>query len=192
MTLQELKELVANRRSVKPAIMNGQKADDAVIKELLEMADWAPTHARTEPWRFVVYSNDAVQKFCADHAQLYKDNTPPEKFAQATFDNLTHMGDKLSHIIAVHMKRGSNPNIPALEEIAAVSCATQNILLGAAAAGLSVLWSTGGMVLKPAMKEYFELGEEDLVMGLLYIGYSNDGYKPGSRQYPLEQKVIWK
>lgn len=172
--------------------MNGQKADDAVIKELLEMADWAPTHARTEPWRFVVYSDEGVSQFCADHAQLYKENTPAEKFAQATYDNLTHMGDKLSHIIAVIMKRGSNPNIPVLEEIAAVSCATQNMLLGATAAGLSVLWSTGGMILKPAMKQYFGLGEEDLVMGVLYVGYSNDGYKPGSRQVPLEQKVTWK
>lgn len=189
--LEQLKVIVEKRRSVKPAVMNGQKADDAVIRELLQLADWAPTHARTEPWRFVVYSDNAVTQFCADHAQLYKENTPAEKFAQGTFDNLTHMGDKLSHIIAVHMKRGTNPNIPVLEEIAAASCAVQNLLLGAEAAGLSVLWSTGGMTLKPAMKQYFQLGEEDLVLGLLYIGYSTEGSKPGARQVPIEQKVVW-
>jgi nitroreductase len=189
--LEQLKVIVANRRSVKPAVMTGQKADDAVIRELLELADWAPTHARTEPWRFVVYSDSAVQQFCADHANLYKEGAPADKFVQGTFDNLTHMGDKVSHIIAVYMKRGTNPNIPVVEELAATACAAQNLLLGAEAAGLSVLWSTGGATLKPAMKQYFQLGEEDQMMGLLYIGYSNDGSKPGMRQVPLEQKIVW-
>lgn len=189
--LEQLKVIVENRRSIKPAVMNGQKADDALIKELLQLANWAPTHARTEPWRFVVYSDNAIRQFCADHAQLYKENAPADKFAQGTFDNLTHMGDNVSHIVVVHMKRGTNPNIPVMEEIAAVSCAVQNILLGAEAAGLSVLWSTGGMTLKPAMKQYFQLEEEDLVMGILYIGYSADSSKPGSRQVPLEQKIVW-
>jgi nitroreductase len=186
-----LEELVKNRRSVKPAVMNGEKIADNVIHELLELADWAPTHARTEPWRFVVYSGEAVARFCADHANLYKENTPAERFAQGTFDNLTNMGNNLSHIIAVYMKRGSNPNIPVLEEIAATSCAVQNVLLGAEAKGISVLWSTGGMTLKPAMKQYFELGEEDAVLGLLYMGYSSEGSKPGQRNTPLEQKVQW-
>lgn len=189
--LDALKVIVENRRTIKPAVMNGQKADDAVIKELLQLADWAPTHARTEPWRFAVYSNDAVKQFCADHARLYKENTPEEKFVQGTFDNLTRMGDNVSHIVVPFMKRGSNPNIPVLEEIAATSCAIQNFLLGAEAAGLAVLWSTGGMTLKPAMKQYFQLGEEDQVMGILYVGYASDSSKPGSRQVPLDQKLIW-
>lgn len=189
--LETLSQIITNRRSVKPAVMNGQKIDDAVIQQLLQLADWAPTHARTEPWRFVVYAGEGVKNFCADHAGLYRENTPAERFQQGTFDNLTNMGNNLSHIIAVHMKRGSNPNIPVLEEIAAASCAVQNLLLGAEANGISVLWSTGGMTLKPAMKEYFELGEEDAVLGLLYMGYSTEGSKPGTRNVPLDQKVKW-
>lgn len=186
-----LEEIIKNRRSVKPAVMNGQKIEDSVIQELLELANWAPTHARTEPWRFVVYSGEAVARFCADHANLYKENTPEERFAQGTFDNLTNMGNNLSHIIAVYMKRGTNPNIPVIEEIAAASCAVQNLLLGAEAQGISILWSTGGMTLKPAMKQYFQLGEEDAMLGLLYVGYSAEGSKPGQRNVPLEQKVQW-
>ncbi len=186
-----LAEIIKNRRSVKPAVMNGQKIEDSVINELLELANWAPTHARTEPWRFVVYAGEGVARFCADHANLYKENTPAERFAQGTFDNLTNMGNNLSHIIAVYMKRGTNPNIPLIEEIAAASCAVQNLLLGAEAEGISILWSTGGMTLKPAMKAYFQLEEEDTMLGLLYMGYSTETGKPGQRNVPLEQKVQW-
>lgn len=29
---------------------------------MLEAANWAPTHGKTEPWRFVVLSEDALQE----------------------------------------------------------------------------------------------------------------------------------
>ena len=69
-----IQQVITNRRSSKPALMNGNKIDDAIIRQLLALADWAPTHARTEPWRFVVFAGNAVPAFCADHAELYKIN----------------------------------------------------------------------------------------------------------------------
>src|SRR5215212_5583638 len=108
-----LQDIIRHRRMSKPALMNGKKIEDKIIYQLIELADWAPTHGHTEPWRFVVHSGDAVQKFCYDHAELYKTNTPEEKFLTATYEKLKHQGDKLSHIILVYMKRGSNPKIPA-------------------------------------------------------------------------------
>lgn len=189
--MKQLEDIIRDRRSVSPVRMNGKKIANETIRQLLALADWAPTHGRTEPWRFVVYAGEGVQRFCKDHAELYKAHTPVEKYLQATYDKFFHMGDAVSHIIAVYSKRGDNPNIPVLEEIAATSCAVQNILLGAEQHDIAVLWSTGGMTLKPAMKQYFQLGEEDTMMGLLYLGYSDGVDKTGKRTIPLEQKVQW-
>jgi len=88
------------------------------------------------------------------------------------------------------MKRGANPNIPAMEEFCAVSAAVQNILLGAEALGIAVLWSTGGAVLQPSMAAYFGLGEEDMMIGLLYMGYTDETNKTGRRR-PIGDKVTW-
>jgi len=191
-SFETLREIIRNRRSVKPALMNGRKIAKETIIQLLELADWAPTHGHTEPWRFIVYGEEKVQQFCNDHAHLYKSITPADKFNTATFEKLKHNGDKVSHIIAVVMQRGNNPKIPALEEISAVSAAVQNILLGAESLGIAVLWSTGGLTHYPALKNYFELREEDMVIGLLYIGYADDNNKQGTRIVPLESKITWK
>ncbi|MES2328030.1 MAG: nitroreductase [Bacteroidota bacterium] len=191
-TFESIAALIQNRRSIKPAEMNGKKIDDTLIKQLLHLADWAPTHARTEPWRFVVFSDEAVQQFCAAHAELYKANTPEDKFTAAKYEGIIHQADKASHIIAVYMKRMPEVKIPVIEEIAAVAASMENILLGAAAAGISVLWSTGGMTHQPAMKEYFGLGEEDKMMGLLYLGYTDEPPRPGKRNVPLGDKVMWR
>jgi nitroreductase len=185
-----LAELIINRRSIKPAVLNGKKIDDQQVVKLLTLGNWAPTHGFTEPWRFVVYSGDAVKRFYADQAALYKVHEPPGAFMEAKYEKQLHSGDMASHVIAVYMKRGSNPNIPELEEICAVAAAVQNILLGAEALGIAVLWSTGGMVLKPAMKDYLQLGEADRMIGVLSLGYTDEVARPG-RRGPVEAKIKW-
>ncbi len=186
-----LAELVQNRRSIKPAVLNGKKIDDEHIVQLLALANWAPTHGFTEPWRFVVYSGDAVKQFYIDQAALYKLHEPPATFNAGKYDKQLHNGDNTSHVIAVYMKRGSNPNIPELEEMCATAAAVQNILLGAEALGIATLWSTGGMVLRPEMKDYLELGGADKMIGVLTLGYTDEAPRPG-RRGPAEAKTTWR
>ena len=89
------------------------------------------------------------------------------------------------------MKRGTNPKIPQLEEIAAASAAVQNILLGATALGIATFWSTGGMTNNPALKDHLQLGADDIILGLLYLGYTDEPAKDGVRNIPLAEKVKW-
>ncbi|MFT4153372.1 nitroreductase [Parafilimonas sp.] len=189
MNFEIIKTVIKNRRSYKPMLMNGKKIDDDIINNLLELADWAPTHAHTEPWRFVVFANEAVQQFCNDHAALYKANAPAEKFETAKYEKIRHNGDHCSHIIAVYMKRGANPKITVIEEICAVAAAVQNLLLGAASLNIAALWSTGGLTFHSAMKNYLGLREEDQMIGLIYLGYADKAIKEGSRIIPLNEKV---
>jgi nitroreductase len=183
--------IIKSRRSIKPVKMNGKKIADEQVRELLELANWAPTHGRTEPWRFIVYSGNKVKEFCHQHAELYKTHTLPEKFEQANYDKQLHNGDLASHIIIAIMQRGNSPKIPVLEEIAATAIAIQNILLGATAAGIASFWSTGGMTHHPVMKDFLQLKEEDIVMSLLYLGYADEQIE-GKRQTEIVQKVMWK
>jgi nitroreductase len=186
-----LSEIIVARRSNKPATFNGEKIEDSIITDLLNLAHWAPTHGRTEPWRFKVYANEGVSTFCEAHAALYKTNTDPEVFTTAKFENLQKLGSQTSHIIGVYMQRQVPAKIPLVEEIAATAAAIQNILLGAEALGISALWSTGGMTHHPALKSFWGLADEDVVMGLLYLGYSNEPAAPGKRNGTAAEKTSW-
>jgi nitroreductase len=132
-----------------------------------------------------------VPQFCRDHAELYQQNTAPENFQQAKYDKFLHMGDHTSHVIIAMMQRGENPKIPVLEEIAAASCAVQNLLLGATALGIASYWGSGGMAYQPPMKSYLNLREEDLVLGILYLGYTDKAKPEGKRKTPLDEKIDW-
>ncbi|MEO8886652.1 MAG: nitroreductase [Mucilaginibacter sp.] len=180
--------IIKNRRTIKPFMMNGGKIPDEQVSQLLELADWAPTHGYTEPWRFVVYTNPA--DFCHQHAEMYKQNTDAANYIEASYTNFYTQGDKVSHVIVAIMERGNLPKIPVFEEIAATAAAIQNILLGATALNIASFWSTGGMILKPAMKTFLKLNDEDEVMGVLYLGYTDEQFA-GVRKIPLSEKVKW-
>jgi nitroreductase len=102
-TFFTIQTIIQNRRTIKPFMMNGNKIPDEQITELLALADWAPTHGLTEPWRFVVYTEPAA--FCYEHAEMYKQNTNADEFAHGVYDNLAHQGDKASHVIIAVMRR---------------------------------------------------------------------------------------
>ncbi|WP_217604199.1 nitroreductase [Chitinophaga sp. GbtcB8] len=186
---QQLVTLIKDRRTIKPAAMNGKKIPDETIRQLLELANWAPTHGYTEPWYFVVYSGEGVKRFCTDHAELYKTHTPAAQYIPGNYEKLQHQGDLASHIIAICMKRGDNPKIPEIEEIAAVSCAVQNMWLGAAAEGIAAYWGSGGMTYTPAMQDYLGLRNQDKVLGFFYLGYTDQALPEGRRLKPIAEKV---
>jgi nitroreductase len=157
-----LQHIIQSRRTTKPPQMNGRLIPDDQIREILALADWAPTHANTEPWRFVVFAGKKVGDFCRAHAALYKSHTTPDKFLEVK-----------------------------LEEIAATSCAIQNLLLGATALGIASYWGSGGMAYHPAMKEMLQLREEDVVLGILYLGYTDKTDAKGKRVVSLDEKIRW-
>ena len=182
------KTIIESRRTVKPLMMNGRQIPAEEITELLSLANWAPTHGLTEPWRFKVYAGEQANLFCREHALLYQQHTPADKFKQDKFEKLLHMGDQASHIIIAIMHRGNLPGIPQLEEIAAASCAIQNLLLGATALGIASYWGSGGMAYHPVMHNFLSLPPEDLVLGILYFGYT-DKQLQGRRNTSMEDKI---
>lgn len=187
---QTIANIISQRRTIKPMQMNGAKIPNETITQLLHLADWAPTHGRTEPWRFFVYANDKVKVFCQTHADMHR-AANPEKSTQETYNRLCNMGNNASHIILVAMRRGPLPKITPTEEIAATAAAVQNILLAAQSLGIASYWGTGGSILQPEMKSYLQLGEHDQVMGALYLGYTSDAPKEGIRNTPIAEKIVW-
>lgn len=188
-----IKQVILKRRTIKFAQMTGEKIDNAIVEELIKLADAAPTHAKTEPWRMNVYTGDSFRQLNQDHAQMYWDNTPEETRNPNTKQSIEHFHEKASHVIAVWMRRTPETKIPVFEEIAAVSAAIQNILIGAEALNLAAFWNTGAMVIKPAMKQYLQLQEEDQVLGFIYLGVKDASIPEAEpmRKIPLDQKVNW-
>lgn len=187
-----ISEIIQNRRTIDPDLYTGEIVPDEIINSMLEAANWAPTHGFTEPWRFVVYSHDKVQEFGDFHAELFKKLTPVEQFLQKKYEKIKYRAKNCSNVIICVNKRGDKSNIPELEEIAATSAAIQNMLLVATANNVATFWSTGGMCYHPQLKEYFGFGEQDQILGFIYVGKYQGEIPEGKRNTDWREKVSWK
>jgi nitroreductase len=182
--------LIQNRRSVfVNQFAKGKQVPDEIVMQLLENANWAPTHKKTEPWRFTVFTGEGLHKLAGFQSALYKKNAGG-KFKLAVFEKLLTTPAACSHIISIGMKRSTDVPIPEMEEIAAVACAVQNLYLSTAAYGLGGYWTTGGITFDEEAKEFFGLGKEDRLLGFFYLGYIEIPSAKGTRG-AIENKTVW-
>ena len=188
---QRMTELIQRRRTIKPAQMSDRPVDEAVVWQLLENANWAPTHGMTEPWRFVVFTGAARHDLARLLPEIYRAVTPPTEFKQRKVDALGENPLRAPVLIVTVMKRQASQKIPEVEEVEAVACAVQNLHLTAAAYGLGGFWSSNAAVCSAAMHEFLQLEPHDRVLGLFYLGYPA-GTWPTSSRTPIEDKVIWR
>ena len=189
--VEEVHKLIRQRRSVFPQQFSGEAVSREEVEVLLENAHWAPTHGRTEPWLFKVYSGEALARLGKAHAEMYKIHKSPDEFQERKYEKLARRPTECSHVIAICMKRGDNPKIPEVEEIEAVAMAVQNLWLTANAMGLAGYWSSGGMTYHSSMHEYLELGPEDKCLGFFMLGRPKEEWPRGKRRVSWREKVEW-
>ena len=180
--------LIRKRRSIFPETYIDQPIPESIIREVLENANWAPTHKLTEPWRFKVFRGAALQGLSDYLANWYKTNTPPESFSEVKYLKTQRKPLRSSCVIAVCMQRDPKESIPEWEEIAAVACAVQNMWLTCTANNVGCYWSSPKSMIEA--NQFLNLQAGERCLGLLYMGYHKLPDLPGKRN-PIEDKVEW-
>lgn len=187
--LTETVELIKERRTIFPENFSSRKVHKEQLELMLEAANWAPTHGHTEPWRFKVFSGNALSNLMDELADIYKETTPPEKFLQPKYDRLLKRAEQASFVVAICMKRHDQTKISELDEIMAVAASVQNIMLVGTAYGIGTFWSTGS-ISNERVKQFLHLEDKDKCLGFLYVGYPQGEWPKGKRNIWLN-KVEW-
>lgn len=187
----QINQIIKSRRSIFPKDYTGESVDDSIVQQMLENANWAPTHKFTEPWRFIVYSGEGRKKLAELQAAVYKLKTEADgTFKEERYQNLLIKPFESSHIILVYMKRDEKKSVPEIEEMGAVFCAIENMYFTATAYGIGCYLSTGGVTYFEESKAAFGLASEDRILGFVHIGTPKQ-FNQVSRRNPIEEKVTW-
>ena len=188
---QEVNQLMRQRRSVYPKNYSGEVVGDSIIRQMLENANWAPTHKLTEPWRFSVFTGEGIKRLAEFQGACYKTVTTADgSFKEDRYQGLLTKPFECSHIISVGMKRDPAKSVPEWEEIGAVFCAVQNIYLTATAYGIGCYLGTGGITNFAEAKSFFGLGEADKLLGFIHVGIPKEPFNDSKRK-PIDEKVNW-
>ncbi len=163
-----IQENIKNRRSRFPDMYQDRPIDKETMLQILTAANFAPTHRKTEPWRFKVVQGAAKKKLGSFLVDKYRqlEDSPSEFKAK----KILRKAEKSAAIILICMQRDPKESVPEWEEIAATAMAVQNMWLVCAELGIGSYWSTPHYI--SAMSEFTDLAEGEKCLGLFYMGYS--------------------
>lgn len=182
-----LTRIIKRRRSIFPVSYTQEPIPVEVIEQILESANYAPTHKLTQPWRFIIFRGEGKLKLAEELARLYKETVPAQQFLQKKYDSIVEKAQQSSCIITLNLELHSD-KVPEWEELAALACAVQNMALTAEALNVGAYWSSPGMIAD--LNDYLNLGEHEKCFGLFYMGYHNEEPRDAVRS-PIADKIKW-
>lgn len=187
-TVTRLANAIATRRSFALKEISDAPVDRASISQLLDAANWAPSHGKTEPWRFVVYTGAARQRLSDAFAQAFRALNPDQAVGSAGEQAQSQRVWQAPVWIALGMQ--PSHKFPEWEDLIAFGSAVHNMHLMASALGLAAKWTSGAVVLHPQVAEAVGFGADTKLYGFLYVGHPAVEWPQGVRR-PIAEKVRW-
>lgn len=188
--LSEVTAIIRDRRTIYPEQYSTRKIHKEQIELLLNNAVWAPTHGMTQPWRFVVFRDNALNDLSEALGSIYLSEIPKEKQLDSKLGKLMSRPKMASAVIAIILDR-EDSIIPEEDDFAAIACAVQNMHLTATAQGIGAFWSTPGIMKSERFNEFLSLKEGQRCIGLFYLGYPAIEWPKGQRK-PIEYLTEWR
>jgi nitroreductase len=146
----ELSQAIRARRTHKQ--YGSTPVDDAIVRELVDLARSAPNHHLTQPWRFRLLGPEtrAALEACAGEKEAIKlRRAPTLVLATAVLS-----GDP-------HTNR---------EDLLATGCAVYAVLLGATERGLASYWRTPAVLESDDARDVLSLEPDETVVALIHLG----------------------
>lgn len=183
-----VEKIIANRRAIYPNQFSSEEISKKEIELLLEAANWAPTHKRTEPWRFKVFHSLSSRNALSDFlVETYKNTA--SHYSEIKSRKISEKPLQSGCVIAICYLRDPNLTLPEWEEVASTAMAVQNMWLLAGEMKLGGYWSSPGMM--NYLGNHVPLQPQEKCIGFFYLGRYSDPVPAGSRKTSGKEKTSW-
>ena len=175
----ELSRVIRGRRSsageLTPAV------PVALITELCELAQWAPNHRRTWPWRFAVFTGDQAEATGTEIAAVMAEQGNAGKAKR-----LAERWASLPAIVVVGSAPGTSETMT-VENRDAVAAGVQNLLLGATSAGLASWWRSAPKGCETMIAEAAGFEAGTAVVAIVELSWATAGEAPDGESEPASR-----
>ncbi|THH41034.1 nitroreductase family protein [Neolewinella litorea] len=174
------------RKSVFPQFFTDRPVEATTIGKLIEAANLAPSHRKTEPWRFRCYLGQGKAQLMREMLDVYGREKVDAPAIEKKFGTKV---EQAGAVLLIFLHRDPNESVPEWEEIAAVGAAVENLWLSLDAYGLGGYWSSPGFVCGD-YGAWPGAADNERCLGIFYIGYPDAPDLPRPRG-DWQDKVTW-
>lgn len=158
--------LLANRSSSSRLIEPGPNTQ--ALEQIIRCALRVPDHGRLRPWRFLVIEGEGrnrLGELFVDALRLRNPDASPDVIEKSRTAPL-----RAPLLIAVIGRLQQHAKVPVIEQHLSAGCAAHTLVLAAQALNFGAIWRTGDNCYDTFIKRGLGLGEEELIVGYIYIG----------------------
>ena len=157
---------ILNRRSSKKLVPPYPSEDEMRI--VYKAALRAPDHAWLRPSSFIEVTGKGLDKLSDIFSSYAIDNI--KDLNELKIKKYKNAPYRAPMIIILISSIKAHPKVPKIEQMLSTSAAAQNILLALNALGYGAIWRTGLFALNKMIGQYYDLSENQEILGYLYIG----------------------
>ncbi|MGL4207566.1 MAG: NAD(P)H nitroreductase [Aeromonadaceae bacterium] len=140
--------------------------DERQLEVILQAGLRAPDHGGLHPWCFLLAQGEGRVRL-GQHlaAAARRHGESPDAIEKAANAPL-----RAPLVITVVAKTQHHPKVPVLEQQLSAGCAVMAMQLAAQAQGLGGIWRSGWAMFDRGLHHDLGLGEEEQIVGFLYLG----------------------
>ena len=138
------------------------------LDRLFRVALRAPDHGQLRPWRFTVVEGEGRRALGDLYARALASRQPDA--AEEALAKARNMPLRAPLLVVAVACLQDHPKVPHGEQLLAAGCAAHGLVLGAYAQGLGAMWRTGEMATDPVVHAGLGLGEQERIIGFVYLG----------------------
>lgn len=143
-------EAIKRRRTHKQ--YGSEPVDEATLRELIDLARYAPNHHLTQPWRFRVLGPQIrarIEELAGEKEAMKLRRAPTLVLATASLSGDAHTDE---------------------EDLHATAAAVYAVLLGATERGFASYWRTPACFTEQRVRDALGLEEDERVVALIHLG----------------------
>ena len=157
-------ELLLQRRSV--SRLTTPAPEGEVLENILQAGARAPDHGGLKPWRFILIHDEGQQRF----SELLRDAAISAELDDKAIEKATQAPFRAPLIITVVASCQLHPKVPEWEQLLTAGCSVMAMQMAAQAQGFNGIWRSGAWTDDPTVRQAFQCGEKDKIVGFLYLG----------------------
>ena len=183
-TFDEISGLIRTRRT-SVFVDKARDIPVEVVEELCALAQWAPNHKRTWPWRFALFTGNGRARL----GEAFVADMTDRDFGDEGKRHKTLT--KYLRTPAVLVFGAAADAKPSLhdENRDAVAAGIQNLMLAASTLGIATYWGTAPLMDSPRVLELCGFEPDVRLINVMYMGYATDAPEVPGRP-PVEVHVI--
>ena len=146
------------------------------VEIMMKAALRAPDHALLKPWRYQIFTGEALNELGELFAEISLANNPNLTSEQLNKIKLKPLRAPMVIVSIINVVE--HKKVPEVEQVLSAGASAQNLIMAAHFMNIGAIWRTGDLAFSRSLMDELGLASNESITGFIYLGKEEGNKKP--------------